>query len=284
MPTVLASNAAVARGRIRSIPRTASSAPKRASTRAAARKSNGARESFADWLRREIDITFNPRTPGAKIAGRCPDTQIRPSEIDRDRLGAMEAEAEVGTREDFDLRAFTAQLERAMTEGGDAVSAAPRGEARSVVVTMEAVGDDEAVVEDDGFDYDVDEDESEGPLTGRELALLCIKKYGKAHDMAIKHVKMGSGMKRWVSLNLYVGHLGQRSYPQTEAQYLEQLDVIAYLINSWNQADYTRAFFREKPIARRGLPSRPRVDTCVTLQFARSPTWNDDLTDEYFEF
>ena len=57
--------------------------------------------------------------------------------------------------------------------------------------------------------------------------MLCIKKYGKAHDMAIKHVKMGSGMKRWVSLNLYVGHLGQRSYPQTEEAYLEQLDVIS---------------------------------------------------------
>ena len=284
MPTVLAANVAIARGRVRTTSHTAPSAPKRASTRCGARKSNGASESFADWLRREIDITFNPRTPGAKIAGRCPDTQIRPSEVDHDRLGAMEEEAEVATRDDFDIRAFTAQLERAMTEGGEAVSAAPRGDARSAVVTKELADDNEAVVEDDGFDYDVVEEESEGPLSGRELALLCIKKYGKAHDMAIKHVKMGSGMKRWVSLNLYVGHLGQRSYPQTEAQYLEQLDVIAYLINSWNQEDYTRAFFREKPIARRGLPSRPRVDTCVTLQFARSPTWNDELTDEYFEF
>ena len=46
----------------------------------------------------------------------------------------------------------------------------------------------------------------EGPLTGRELALLCYGKYGKYHDMAVKHVRMGEGMKRWVSLNLYVGH------------------------------------------------------------------------------
>jgi hypothetical protein len=27
---------------------------------------------------------------------------------------------------------------------------------------------------------------------------------------AIKHIRMGKGMGRWVSLNLYVGHLGQR--------------------------------------------------------------------------
>ena len=241
-------------------------------------------ERFADWLKKEIDITFNPRTPGAKIAGRCPpDTQTQPSEVDRDRASDDAEETSGSTMGDFDLRAFTAELERAME--APATSEGLVLEKKSAVVkTVEATDEEEAMMEaeDEGYDYDV-EDEGE-PLNGRELALMCIKKYGKAHDMAIKHVKMGSGMKRWVSLNLYVGHLGQRSYPQTEAQYLEQLDVIAYLINSWGQAEYTRAFFREKPIARRGLPSRPRVDTCVTLQFARSPTWNDDLSDEYFDF
>ena len=38
--------------------------------------------------------------------------------------------------------------------------------------------------------------EGEGPLTGRELALLCHAKYGVYHDMAVKHVRMGEGMKR----------------------------------------------------------------------------------------
>ena len=56
------------------------------------------------------------------------------------------------------------------------------------------------------------------------------------------------------------------------------------MITQWGQADYCRAFFREPPIARRGLPSRPRVDTCVTLQFNRSPTWDDELGDEYFTY
>ena len=36
--------------------------------------------------------------------------------------------------------------------------------------------------------------------------------------------------------------------------------------------------------ARRGLPSKPRVDTCVTLQFNRSPTWDDELGDEFFTY
>lgn len=248
--------------------------------------------NFMDWLRKEIDITFNPRTPGAKIAGRCPDTQTQPSEVSPDRLSAEDEVVLAGAR-DFDVRAFAAELERAMSEDGDRgremTATATVSSTKSAVMMTEVLETEASAVEaeeagDDGFDYYELDGESEGPLTGRELALLCIKKYGKAHDMAIKHVKMGSGMKRWVSLNLYVGHLGQRSYPQTEEAYLEQLDVISYLINSWNQEDYTRAFFREKPIARRGLPSRPRVDTCVTLQFSRSPTWDDELGDEYFEF
>jgi hypothetical protein len=46
--------------------------------------------------------------------------------------------------------------------------------------------------------------------------------------MAIKHIRMGEGMKRWVSLNLYVGHLGQRSYPATEETYVVGL----YKLNS----------------------------------------------------
>ncbi len=246
--------------------------------------------NFMDWLRKEIDITFNPRTPGAKIAGRCPDTQTQPSEVSRDRLSADD-EAVLAAAWDFDVRAFAEELERAVSEDGDRgrEMAATAAATKSAVMSTEILENEASAVEadeaeDDGFDYYELDGESEGPLTGRELALLCIKKYGKAHDMAIKHVKMGSGMKRWVSLNLYVGHLGQRSYPQTEEAYLEQLDVISYLINSWNQEDYTRAFFREKPIARRGLPSRPRVDTCVTLQFSRSPTWDDELGDEFFDF
>lgn len=98
-----------------------------------------------------------------------------------------------------------------------------------------------------GKDY-----EGEGPLSGRELALLCYGKYGVYHDMAVKHVKMGGGMQRWVSLNLYVGHLGQRSYPSTETQYVEQMDAIAYMVTQWGQADFTRAFFpRETSRAKR---------------------------------
>ena len=96
-------------------------APTRDATRGAFRRRSGASSrrdrarlapragwsDFADAVKREVDLTFNPRTRGAKIAGRCPDTQEIPTEIGRaEEAAAMEAEDA-----DFDLDAFTAQLE-----------------------------------------------------------------------------------------------------------------------------------------------------------------------------
>lgn len=61
-------------------------------------------------------------------------------------------------------------------------------------------------------------DDPDSPLSGAELARLCMKKYDKYHDMAIKHTRIAGGMDRWVALNVYVGHLGQRSFPYTCAK------------------------------------------------------------------
>ena len=54
-----------------------------------------------------MEITFNPRTRGAKIAGRCPDTQEQPTEVSR----ADEERQFEDVDEGFDLQSFTAQLE-----------------------------------------------------------------------------------------------------------------------------------------------------------------------------
>ncbi|KAK3233425.1 hypothetical protein CYMTET_56279 [Cymbomonas tetramitiformis] len=125
----------------------------------------------------------------------------------------------------------------------------------------------------------------DNPITGEELALICKKKYGYYHDMSIKQVCMNKGgMRRWVSLNVYFGFVGQRNFPYTNEGYIDKLDSVAAMLNAFDQADYTRAFFAEKPIPRRGLPSRPRVDTAVSLRLNKSPTWDNDKVEEFFEF
>ena len=117
-------------------------------------------------------------------------------------------------------------------------------------------------------------------------------------------------MDRWVALNLYVGHVGQRSFPMTEEEYVAKLDSVAFMLSSWRQAAFVRSFFAEPPIPRRGLPSRPRVDTArtarpgcaaragwclvgltclpavtlqaVSLRLNSSPTWDPSLLDGFF--
>ena len=122
-------------------------------------------------------------------------------------------------------------------------------------------------------------------LTGLSLAEMCYSKYSRYHDMSIKHVTMNKGKtRRWVALNIYVGYLGQRTFPYNEEEYIEKLDSIATMLNAWDQVDYVSDFFAEPPIPRRGLPSRPRVDTAVSLRLNASPNWDDSLADEFFTY
>ena len=155
--------------------------------------------------------------------------------------------------EGFDLQSFTAQLEaqlEAQNAAASTVDAAEEKVNAELVQRLAEVADGYSAAGAAGELAAIDPDAApiavgelakserqmelerayygadyvgEGPLTGRELALLCYGKYGKYHDMAVKHVRMGEGMKRWVSLNLYVGHLGQRSYPATEEASWPQL-------------------------------------------------------------
>jgi hypothetical protein len=120
------------------------------------------------------------------------------------------------------------------------------------------------------------------PLSGQELAALCYSKYGVMHDMAIKEVSF-PGLQRVVALNLYTGQLGQRSFPLNEEQYLAKLDAVAFMINSFLCAEYVRDFFKAKIAPRAGLPSRPRVDTAVTLRLNSAPTWDNELVESIFE-
>lgn len=121
------------------------------------------------------------------------------------------------------------------------------------------------------------------PLTGQELADLCYAKYGKFHDMCVKNQCLNKGKtRRWVALNIYIGHLQQKSFPMTTEEYVQKLNSVAAICTGLRQSAYVRQFFAEPPIPRRGLPSRPRADTAVSLRLNRSPTWSDDMAEEFF--
>lgn len=158
----------------------------------------------------------------------------------------------------------------------DADKAEAVADADGVEVDSEAVGRRLAMIER------ARDSQPGEALTGQELAVLCYTKYGVMHDMAIKQVAF-PGLQRVVALNLYSGQLGQRSFPFTEEEYLAKLDAVSFLVNSFRCAEFVRAFFKQPVAPRAGLPSRPRVDTAVTLRLNSSPTWDADLVETIFE-
>ncbi|CAL6442823.1 unnamed protein product [Bathycoccus prasinos] len=64
-------------------------------------------------IKNQVELTFNPRTNGAKIAGRCPDTQTIETEVDR--LHASDA-VEGDVKENFSEDRFALELARNITE------------------------------------------------------------------------------------------------------------------------------------------------------------------------
>uniref|UniRef100_A0A6T6Z8V4 Uncharacterized protein n=1 Tax=Amorphochlora amoebiformis TaxID=1561963 RepID=A0A6T6Z8V4_9EUKA len=112
-------------------------------------------------------------------------------------------------------------------------------------------------------------------ICGRKLAEMVYAKYGRYHDVSLLQAKPFGNREegRQVALNIYGPHLGNPSFPYSEDQYLSKLDGISHMLNTWDQAWYVQEFLVSKLAPRRGLPSRPRADTAVTLRLNQSPTW-----------
>jgi len=111
-------------------------------------------------------------------------------------------------------------------------------------------------------------------LTGRQLAELCYAKYGQYYDMALLQWRpLGDAVARQIAFNIYGGRLGSSNFSYSEEQYLQKLEIVAQILNRFDQAWYVRRFLQEPIRPRRGLPSTPRSDTAVTLRLNTSPTW-----------
>jgi hypothetical protein len=121
--------------------------------------------------------------------------------------------------------------------------------------------------------------DSEFVFDGEALAVLCYNKYGFFHDMAIREVQLSGGSNRIVAFNLYFGYVGLRGFPYTDEEYLDKMEAVAAIISTMNQEEFVVEFLRDKIYPRRGLPSRPRQDTAVTLQLNASPTWDPALVE-----
>jgi hypothetical protein len=109
-----------------------------------------------------------------------------------------------------------------------------------------------------------------------ELAELIFGKYGYYYDVAM----MRNGND--ITLNIYSRHLGMRTFPYTEQQYLDKLASIICLLSDLDQAWYVKDFLLSPPEPRNDLPSTPRPDTAISVHLKSSPTWDGAHSQEIY--
>lgn len=123
----------------------------------------------------------------------------------------------------------------------------------------------------------VDPRDDRASLTGPLLRELMETKWGKAYDLSFVRRDLPLG-KTLICLNVMWTHIEQRSFPMSEEEYEEKLDLVALYLNSWGQADRVESFLRQPPRPRKGMPSKPIMGTAISIQL--DP--DDAVIDEFF--
>ncbi|KAL4457654.1 hypothetical protein ABPG75_012519 [Micractinium tetrahymenae] len=122
-----------------------------------------------------------------------------------------------------------------------------------------------------------DSEDEGAALTGPLLRQLIETKWGKAYDLSFVRRDLPLG-KTLICLNVMWTHLEQRSFPMSEEEYDEKLDLVAMYLNSWGQAERVEAFLRQPARPRKGMPSKPIVGTAISIQL----DLEDAVINEFF--
>ena len=242
---------------------------------------NWAPRSSRAWRLREFQSELETKGPAGE-ADRRFEASVRG--LERASSSRRGGDPFAGGISEASLAAWAAEAEAAEAEAAEASAGTGSSDVRSVqdeefVCALALPGSLEEAKEEVAR---LREESGPSVLTGRELSCLLYVKYGFYHDLAIKHDQFKPAGGRLISVNIYYGHLGQRSFPLTVRGYVEKMDVVAGAITAWDSAAYVRSELDQPPTPKRGLPSRPRYDTAVSIALHKSPTWNDALVSEFF--
>jgi|TARA_B100001540_G_scaffold310636_1_gene328717 hypothetical protein len=87
-----------------------------------------------------------------------------------------------------------------------------------------------------------------GDMSGDELRNIVLKRYGRLYDARICQ-RRDRFNKLQIYLQIMWKFLGQKSFPLSEAEYVEQTDAVAELLSEWGVGD----------VVREALPKHPKV-------------------------
>ncbi|PSC72917.1 hypothetical protein C2E20_3892 [Micractinium conductrix] len=116
-----------------------------------------------------------------------------------------------------------------------------------------------------------------GALSGPLLRELIETKWGKTYDLSFVRRDLPLG-KTLICLNVMWMHLGQRSFPMTEEEYDEKMEMVALYLTSWGQGERVESFLRQPARPRMGMASKPIVGSAVSIQL----DLDEGTIDEFF--
>lgn len=87
-----------------------------------------------------------------------------------------------------------------------------------------------------------------GDMSGDELRNIVLRRYGRLYDARICQ-RRDRFNKLQIYLQIMWKFLGQKSFPLSEAEYVEQTDAVAELLSEWGVGD----------VVREALPKHPKV-------------------------
>ena len=100
-------------------------------------------------------------------------------------------------------------------------------------------------------------------MTGEELQRLIVGKWGFSFDVQLKR-----GQNKFL-LQVMWRYLEQKSFPMTEEEYLEHLNMVGGYISAWESDEYVRQFIEQ-------TSDRPRIGVAVSIPIqlgTRSSEW-----------
>ncbi len=100
-------------------------------------------------------------------------------------------------------------------------------------------------------------------MTGQDLHRLIVEKWGYSYDIQIRRVQ------NQIFVQVMWRYLEQASFPRSEAEYFQHLDMIASYINAWDGVTQFTHFIEQ-------TRDRPRLGKAVSIPIdpgSRASEW-----------
>lgn len=104
-------------------------------------------------------------------------------------------------------------------------------------------------------------------MTGQELRQLLIDKWGRSYDIQLRRTQ-GK-----IFVLVMWKYLEQKSFPMTEAEYLEHLNAVASYLQAWGGVEQVQAYLEQ-------TRERPRLGKAVSIPLELGDRTSEWILDE----